>query len=311
MLGAGLGLAQAQPGPEAASPRARFDGLLAVLAQDEAARRAFVEANFTPRMIEKRGVEELVQLLGVLHEDFGANRPLRVQATHEEFSALFKFTDRDEFVSFKVKFAPPDSKIAEYGELFVVDPPAAEPGEEFRYSNNGFVLLGLLAERVSDRDYFDLVRELVYAPAGMTASDHYLREHDASKRAIGYLADGAANTDKLAARGSAAGGGYASARDLLRFAKALQAGRIVRPETFARMTHVHAQMGGPQAGYGCGFGVFTEGEKHYGHNGGAPGINASFEIFPDSGYVVIVLSNVDRGANELAQKIGQAILARK
>lgn len=454
-----MGLAQAQPGAvEAGSPRARFDGLLEVLSKDEAARRAFVEANFTARMIEKRGVDELVKLLGVLHEDFGDNRPLRVRATHEEFEALFKFASRDEFVSFKVKFAPPDAMIdgfatgpaagpepvvpateaelpkaiermvdehaakgfsgavlvtrggqpivakaigmadreqrrantldtpinlgsankmftalviaslveqgklgwkdtvgkhlpdwpqqavrekvtiehllthtsgmgaywgkahdeqraeldtlAEYGDLFATDAPAGEPGKDFRYSNNGFVLLGLIAEKVTGRSYFDLVDDWVYGPAGMTHSGHHARDDGATGRAVGYLQDGKPNTPTLAARGSAAGGGYASARDLQRFAAALTGGKIVKPETLALMTSPHAQMGGPQAGYGYGFGVFTQGEKHYGHNGGAPGINASFEIFPDSGYVVIVLSNVDRGANELAQKIGQTVMSR-
>jgi CubicO group peptidase (beta-lactamase class C family) len=199
-------------------------------------------------------------------------------------------------------------EVADYAELIKTQAPAAEPGKTFHYSNAGVVLLGLIAERVSGRDYYDLVRELVYRPAGMTRSDHYRHDDTACGCAVGYLRDGSDNRSQLAARGSPSGGGYASANDLLRFATALQAGRIVSPASLAVMTTRHADMGGPDAGYG--FGVFRHSEMHYGHDGGAAGINASYEIFPESGYVVIVLANIDQGATPLAQQIGRLILKR-
>ena len=43
------------------------------------------------------------------------------------------------------------------------------------------------------------------------------------------------------------------------------------------------------AGYGFGF----QAGKFFGHGGGAPGMNGDLAIFPDTGYVVVVLSNLD------------------
>ena len=46
-----------------------------------------------------------------------------------------------------------------------------EPGSRYEYSNNGFILLGVLIEAVTGQSYYDYVREHVFAPAGMTATD--------------------------------------------------------------------------------------------------------------------------------------------
>ena len=57
-------------------------------------------------------------------------------------------------------------------------------------------------------------------------------------------------------------------------------------------------MRGPMR-YAYGFGERTEdGVRSFGHNGGAPGMNADFEIYPQSGYVVAVLANQDPRAAE-------------
>lgn len=202
----------------------------------------------------------------------------------------------------------------EYAELCADQAPAFTPGERFEYSNCGFVVLGMIAERAGKKDYYELVRELVYRPAGMTNSDHYDRTDDASKRAIGYLMSGEDNTRILAKRGSAAGGGYASANDLLRFATALSAGKLVSKETLKTLTTGRVPMGGPGPGggamYGYGFGVIGgAGESFFGHNGGAPGISADLAMFA-SGWTVIVLSNVDRGAGMVAQRLQRMVGTR-
>lgn len=170
--------------------------------------------------------------------------------------------------------------------------------------------MGLIAEQVTGRDYYALVDEYIFRPAAMTHSAHYTPDASDSGRAIGYDRSGQPNSGHLELRGSPAGGGYASAQDLLRFARALLGGKLVSPDTLKRMTTRHADMGGPMAGYGYGFGVFADGEPHFGHEGGAPGVQASFEIFPQSGYVVIVMANSEAGGPGLARQIVQLILKR-
>jgi D-alanyl-D-alanine carboxypeptidase len=198
--------------------------------------------------------------------------------------------------------------VHEYADLVRADAPSSQSGEKFAYSNNGYVLLGLIAEAVSGKDYYELVRETVYEPAGMTHSNHYRKGDLRHGVAIGYGPDQKANTDDLAMVGSPAGGGYASADDMLRFARALQAGKIVEAETLATMTRATVPAF-PGMHYGYGFGVVSEPLRHFGHLGGAPGVHASFDIYPDTDVVVIVVANAERNAREMTQALNAAVAA--
>jgi CubicO group peptidase (beta-lactamase class C family) len=61
-------------------------------------------------------------------------------------------------------------------------------------------------------------------------------------------------------------------------------------------------------GYGYGFAISNEGgARHFGHGGGAPGINAALEIFPDAGYVIAVMGNLDPPA---ASRVSDFVAAR-
>jgi CubicO group peptidase (beta-lactamase class C family) len=206
--------------------------------------------------------------------------------------------------------APTLDTVAEYADLFRDDKPADSPGKDFKYSNNGYVLLGLIAEKATGRDYYDLVRERIYARAGMQHADHFRSSDAAAGFAIGYQADGSNNIGRLALRGSPAGGGYASANELLLFANALLDGTLVKPQTLALMTTGHAPMG-PEMAYGYGFGVTARPEKHFGHDGGTPGTNSSFEVFPESGDIVIVQSNTGDGSQALARQLIGLVAGRK
>src|SRR5262245_23274900 len=76
--------------------------------------------------------------------------------------------------------------VRDYFPLFVDKPLAFEPGQEFRYSNAGYMLLGAVIEKVSGQSYFDYVRAHVYEPAGMADTDAYEMDHDTPNLAVGY-----------------------------------------------------------------------------------------------------------------------------
>jgi D-alanyl-D-alanine carboxypeptidase len=177
-----------------------------------------------------------------------------------------------------------------------------EPGTRFEYSNYGYVLLGALIEQVTGGSYDDYVRDHVFRRAGMRFTGALPESVDVPDRAVGYLrsspgSDWVPNTDTLPWRGTAAGGGYSTVGDLLRFAQALDSGRLLSEATLAEATRPHQQQ------YGYGFGVQGQGSLHsYGHGGGAPGMNGELRVFPELGYVVVSLSNLDPpAASELVE----------
>lgn len=194
--------------------------------------------------------------------------------------------------------------LQEFLDTFVDEPLQFEPGEGQAYSNGGPVILGLIIEAISGSDYYDYVREHIYRPAGMAHSDHYRRDDTAAGIALGYLKaeDGRwqDNGSDLSLRGSAAGGGYASANDLRAFSRALSDGRLLSRAGLDTLWTPQQQTG--PMGYGYLFAIGGTPERRWvGHNGGAPGISAEFIHYPDDGLVLVVLANQDHGAEGLGE----------
>lgn len=181
----------------------------------------------------------------------------------------------------------------DYVRLFGARGPDHPPGKGFRYSNYGFVLLGDIIEHVSGQTYYDYVNQHVFAPAGMRDSGSLPEDVHVPGRAQAYTRkDGHAAwsnaADTLPYRGTAAGGGYSTAGDLLKFAQALQSGKLLPPALLAEATRKQTPV------YGYGFNVADEqGVPVYGHGGGAPGMNGELRIFPTLDEVVVALANVD------------------
>ena len=180
---------------------------------------------------------------------------------------------------------------ADYLKLYGARGLDHEPGAEFRYSNYGFVLLGALIEKVSGQSYYDYVRSHVFQPAGMTSTDSLPESEAVPNRSAGYRKDDGKwvpNTDTLPVRGTSAGGGYSTAGDLLRFAQALESGKLISKASLALATTPVKEH------YGFGLDVRGEGPlRSYGHGGGAPGMNGELRIFPQLGVVIVCLSNLD------------------
>jgi CubicO group peptidase (beta-lactamase class C family) len=185
--------------------------------------------------------------------------------------------------------------VASHLPLFAGDPIAFSPGTQFRYSNAGFQVLGLIIERVSGQSYYDYVRDHIFVPAGMTSTGYYGPDGEVAGGAVGYSRSGpdAPWRDNLGMReikGGPAGGGYSTVADLLRFAQGLTGARLMRPETLRLFTTAAS----PAEAYGLGFGTSNHhGHAGFGHNGGAPGMGNNMLVVPDLGYVTVILTNGD------------------
>lgn len=176
--------------------------------------------------------------------------------------------------------------LADWFALVKQEPLRFEPGTSQAYSNGGYLLLGMIVANVSGEDYYDYVRRHVYAPAGMTRSDHYAKDAHVENLAIGYTRRGASgdgwqpNIAGLPGRGSPAGGGYSTVEDLLRFADAMRSGKLPEPSE-----------GRSAAG---SIGLMSA--------GGSPGCNAFLQV--EGPYTLVVLANLDPPA---AERLGETV----
>jgi CubicO group peptidase (beta-lactamase class C family) len=200
--------------------------------------------------------------------------------------------------------------LQDYVKLFGERGPAFEPGSKWAYSNYGMLLLGVIIERVGGVSYYAHVHDNVYKPAGMTGTASLAEDEVVPDRSIGYMKrDGAwkPNMDTLPYRGTSAGGGYSTVEDLLRFATALRANELLNAHYTDLLTTGKVETGnGGKYAYGFDETV-VEGARSFGHGGGAPGMNGDLRIYPHSGYVIAVLSNLDPPA---AGRVSQFISNR-
>jgi CubicO group peptidase (beta-lactamase class C family) len=189
---------------------------------------------------------------------------------------------------------------------FVDQPLLFAPGTGMEYSNGGPVILGLIIEKLAGMSYYDYVRQHIYHPAGMAHAGHFRSDDTEAGFAVGYLPDGQGgwqdNFHDLGLRGSAAGGGYASARDLRAFSRALSQERLLSKDQLETLWKPQTKAG--PVGYGYLFAVGNSaGHRWVGHNGGAPGIAAEFLHYPEDGLVVVVLANQDNAAMAMREWI--------
>lgn len=205
--------------------------------------------------------------------------------------------------------------LGDYVKLFGNRALAFKPGSRFEYSNYGFILLGVIIEKASGEDYYDYVRQHVYVPAGMMSTGSEPESATVPDRSVGYMHVGSkwqTNAQKLSYRGSSAGGGYSTVGDLLSFANALQADKLLNAHytqllTTGQVTMPTSLPDNPRR-YALGFGdQKINGERCFGHNGGAPGMSGDLAICPGRGYIIAVLANMDPPA---ADSISEFVLNR-
>ena len=198
-------------------------------------------------------------------------------------------------------------KIEDALPLVYDQKPEFPPGERFKYSNSGFLLLGAIIEKVSGLSYPAYLQEHIFKPLGMKESGIFFDDEVLPDRSIGYTKnwDGTytANVRSVPPPCSA-GGLRTTARDLLKFDQALYGAALLSEETKAIM-FAPSRLKPTSA---CGWEVKEyHGNRFMGHSGGTDGVECFFYRFIDAGYTIITLSNYDGGNGQVCSGI-EAIL---
>ena len=178
-----------------------------------------------------------------------------------------------------------DISVAAMTNIVGKEPLAFEPGTRQLYSNGGYIVLGRVIEVVSGKTYSAFVTDHIYRPAGMVATGFY-REGD---RADNIALPIAGSPSPQPRTGNPAGGGYSTAADLFRFARALRSGRLLEPK-MTRFVLDGTFAEDPKWGFALREHIAGD-HRFLGNGGGAPGINAEFRFEPAGAYTVVVLSN--------------------
>jgi len=183
---------------------------------------------------------------------------------------------------------------------------AADQG--FAYCNGGYVVLALIAERAAGVDYHDLVRTLVWEPAGMTDTAFLRTDELPGRAALSYLAVDGLRTNilHLPVIGTGDGGAYSTAADLSAFWVALFAGRIIPLQRVAQMVRPRSDWPEEKERYGLGFHLHQTGEAVW-LEGYDAGVSSLTLHDPSSGDTWTVLSNWSQGSWPLVSLLNRVL----
>jgi CubicO group peptidase (beta-lactamase class C family) len=211
--------------------------------------------------------------------------------------------------------------LPEFVRRVFAEPLLFQPGRGYEYANANFSLLGAVVEKLSGVSYERFLRERFFLPAGMYETGYQLPLWGVGRTAQGYIDGtrwGTVLERSMAADGPhwalrANGGIQSTVYDMLRWARALLAGRVLAPESMKKLWAPHVSEGGDTFyAYGWSIAKAPDGTKIVSHNGGNGIFYADLAIVPAADLVIVLMTNViaeNRSANSLLEQIGMRFLA--
>jgi CubicO group peptidase (beta-lactamase class C family) len=204
----------------------------------------------------------------------------------------------------------PLRQLSDYYPLFADEPLLFEPGKGQAYSNTGFLVASMIVERVSGEEFHHYLQKHIFAPASMTntgwdlqgVAHPYTRDSGDDPLALDapWVSAAGFYKDLLGGPAAGQGGEDSTAQDLLRFAVALQTGKLLDLKNLDILI---------QKGYGCQCSAQVD-HRIYSHSGGGPGVNTGLKLYVDQDFALVFLSNYDPPfpqvlANEIADFLGE------
>lgn len=210
-------------------------------------------------------------------------------------------------------------KAADLVENFIGKKPVFEPGSGCRYNNAGYVLLGLVIEKITGKEYKQWLTESILTPWGLTSTFFPSMDEVNTNTAEGYiLGAGEAgavwkkNIYSIPPVGTPEGGIYSTASDLIQVIRGLVEGRFFTPEFNKQLISpmvLHRDYGSFQHWMGLGFEFYMEGDRmiRIQKDGSNPGVSAVISYYPESGTSLALLSNINCNVWEMQRKIDERL----
>jgi len=197
---------------------------------------------------------------------------------------------------------------------------------EYEYTDGDSILLGDIIEHVSGQSYYDYIRDHIFRVANMNDSGFDLIPPP-TNLAIGYTlrdltdskfklkqAKRRNNQSILPTKASPGAAAYSTAGDLIRYGTALLSHRLLSDEGTNNLLRgkIATNEGGAHAQYAYGFFDGRVGTTRVvNHGGTGPGIDVAFDLYPEPGYVVVILSNYDPPAAQQIRDELRIMIAKR
>lgn len=205
----------------------------------------------------------------------------------------------------------PIRRLGDYYPLFANEPLLFEPGKGQSYSNTGFLVASMIVEAVSGEEFRAYLDRHIFRPAGMNRTtfnapaEHAIRysrdnENDPLDADAPWIRAEPFYDKLLGGPAAGPGGEYSTVEDLLRFATALETGKLLDRKSLDTLI---------QQGLGCQCDS-RPGQRILAHSGGGPGVDSGLKLYVDRDATVIFLSNYSPPLPQtLVNDIGDFLIA--
>jgi CubicO group peptidase (beta-lactamase class C family) len=199
--------------------------------------------------------------------------------------------------------------------LFKDEPLDFAPGEQFKYVNSGYFLLGQIIEAVSGKSYEQFLKEEIFEPLGMGATQTEPVYRIIPWRVSGYnfvegefIRCGFLNMDHIQGPGNL----RSTVDDLAKWDAALYTESLLPDDTLEMLWTPNTLSNGETTNYGFGMGIGElEGLRMIAHRGNINGFDAYSLRLPESQIYVAVLmnhGNPEVGSGDLAKQVARLLL---
>jgi CubicO group peptidase (beta-lactamase class C family) len=276
-------------------------------------RLASVSKQFTAMcimLLAKDGKLQLDQpVRSILQELPSAAAPVTIRQLLNHTSGLVDYED-----------LIPESRVTQLDDNDVLTMLASKDsvyypaGTAYRYSNSGYVLLGMIVARVSGMTFPQFLQTRIFGPLGMTATVAHVEGADTvPHRAYGYSPRGGTfeNTDQSVTSATLGDGGiYSNVDDMARWDRALSDRTLVDANLMTVATTPPQLPRAAPTEYGFGWFIDTyRGEKRWRHTGETSGFRNAILRFPDKRLTIVILTNRSSGEPQaIAERIADRLL---
>ena len=263
-------------------------------------------------MLEEQGKLSLSDPITKFIPDYPTNgKTITVHHLLNHTSGIRSYTGMGNLV----EVARHDKTLDELIDYFKNEPMDFDPGEEMRYNNSGYVLLGKIIEVLSGDTYENFIENKIFKRLGMTSSSYGNNREIVKNRVEGYEqgASGYVNANFISMTlPHAAGSLTSTVDDMLKWQNALSNNTLIKESSLEKAINGSTLNNGEHIGYGYGLGEMTlKGSKGYTHSGGIFGTSTNGIYLIDEDVYVIGLSNCScNDIGSLTQNLAAAAIGK-
>jgi len=192
--------------------------------------------------------------------------------------------------------------------LFINKPMMYKTGEKFQYNNSGFVVLGLIIEKITGLLFDEYLNENIFLPCGMKNTGYYELDRLPAKCANSYIYDNArneyyTNIYSVDAKGTGAGGAFTTITDIEKFWDCLLSDKLISNDLLSEMLKLQITDNENYYGYGMWLEKSKDESLEPYFTGSDPGVNFLSSFNRNEKINITIISNTGNNVWEMKEKI--------